>query len=515
MHITLRHLWLMGVVCWMLPIGSSAQKGESGNQAEGKPAAEKKRKPEPLAEPKVTLGEVTLANGETLSYRAKAGVLRLETEKEEPEASMFSVAYTVDPEPGEGRPVMFCFNGGPGSSAVWLHLGILGPRRVDLPGDGTTAPDPPYEVVENAETALAAADLVFVDPVSTGYSRAVKEKEAKKYHGYEQDVSSVSEFIRRWVTENGRWASPKFLIGESYGAIRVSGVAERLQSRFGMYLNGVVLLSGLLDFATLREARGNDLPYIAFLPSYTATAHYFGKLEEELQELSREEAIEQARQFALGEYATALLAGARLSPADRESTVAQVARFTGLTPETVDRSRLRVDPGHFRKRLFWTERELIGRFDGRVKAAARDESSSWAQADPSLNIILGAYSGAMKAYLREQLQYESKLTYEILSPRVHPWSYEPFENRYVNVANTLRKTLLANDHLRVLVLCGYQDLATPFGGMEHSIAQMNLPTPEEDRVTFRYYKGGHMMYTVPASRKAAAADVESFIAGEQ
>lgn len=484
---------------------------------EGKPPAAEETKGKDAKEapsPKKTRAQVTLPDGKVLEYKAEAGVIQLESEKGEPQASVFYVAYEVEPAPGQERPVMFCFNGGPGSSAVWLHLGILGPRRVNLPGEGIEAPQPPYEVVENMETVLGASDLVFVDPVSTGYSRAADEKEAKQYHGYAKDVESVSEFIRRWVTDRGRWGSPKYLIGESYGAIRVTGVAEHLQSRVGMYLNGVVLLSGLLDFATLHEARGNDLPYVVLLPSFATVAHYYGKLGEDLQKRSREEVAGLAREFALGAYASALLQGARLPPEARAEVARQVARFTGLPVEMVDRSDLRVGAELFRKQLLWKEREVIGRFDARVRVTDPDPAGSRAYGgDIALDRVLGAYSGALKEYLRNQLQYESKLSYEILTPRVQPWSYEPFENRYVNVTETLEEAMWQNEHLRVLILCGYEDLATPFAGMEHSVAQLNLPgAAKEKGIRFAYYEGGHMMYTLPASRKQVSRDLLEFLA---
>lgn len=504
----------------MMALAGAQDKGAPEKRAESQPPApqesaeKKKKEPKEVPSPTVTRSQVTLPDGRVLQYKAEAGALQLENEQEEPQASVFYVAYEVEPEAGKERPVMFCFNGGPGSSAVWLHLGLLGPRRVDLPGDGTAAPRPPYRVVENAETVLAACDLVFVDPVSTGYSRATEEKEAKEFHGYRKDVESVSEFIRRWVTEKARWGSPKYLIGESYGAIRVTGVAEQLQSRFGMYLNGVVLLSGLLDFATLREASGNDLPYVVFLPSYAAVAHYFGKLDGDLQKLDREQVVGLARGFALGPYASALLKGGRLSAPERQEIAKQVARFTGLEEEVVERCRLRVNPALYRKQLFWKEREIIGRFDARVRAPDPVPSLSWTQEDPSLDLVLGAYAGALKDYLHDQLQYESKLTYEVLSPRVQPWSYEPFENRYVNVAEPLEEAMRQNTHLRVFILCGYEDLATPFGGVEHSVAQLVLPEPRKAGIRFAYYTGGHMMYHVPESRKQVSRDLADFLTKE-
>lgn len=505
---------LGGIAIVGMASGAEEPKGEPKPAAAPEVAKKKEKDSKDVPAPKVTRGQVTLGDGKVVEYKAEAGVLQLEDEKEEAQASIFAVSYQVEPEAGKERPVMFCFNGGPGSSAVWLHLGLLGPRRVDFPGDGTEPPHPPYRVVDNAETVLGACDLVFIDPVSTGYSRATEEKQAREFHGYAKDVESVSEFIRRWVTEKGRWGSPKYLIGESYGAIRAAGVAQHLQSKQGMYLNGVIVLSGLLDFATLRDTRGNDLPFVCILPSYATVAHYFGKLGEDLQKRSREEVASLAKEFSFGPYANALFQGSGLKPAAREETIRQVSRFTGLDSEWVDRSHLRIEPELFRKQLFWKERQVIGRFDARVKGPDLVPSDSRSSGDLALDRVIGAYSGALKSYLRGQLQYESKLSYEILTSRVQPWNYEPFENRYVSVAEPLEDALCSNEHLRLLILCAYEDLATPFAGIEHSVAQLQLPEARRKAIRFAYYEGGHMMYTVPESRKLVSRDLQQFLTGK-
>ncbi len=493
--------------------GAEAKKGEAPSEDSKKKDVSKAGK---AAEPVVTEHEVTLANGEVLVYEATTGYLELKNEEGKTRARVFSVAYTVKPaEEGAGeRPVVFCFNGGPGASAVWLHLGALGPRIVTFPEDGTAGPAPPASVEPNPQTLLEVADLVFVDPVSTGYSRATEAKKAREFHGFDPDIESVSEFIRLWITEHERWAAPKYLLGESYGAIRVSAVAKRVQSRFGMYLNGVVLLSGLLDFGTLLEAEGNDLPYVAFFPSYATTAHYHGQLGEALQAKPVDEVADEARAFAQGPYATALLRGNRLLENERAAVTERFVELSGLDADFVRRSGLRVDPSSFRKRLLWDEEKMIGRFDARVVTEARAPAFSFPLGDPSFDILLGGFSSGFNAYVRRELKFEDEAIYEILSPLVRPWSYGSFENEYVSVTESLEAAMQQNRYLRVLVNCGYHDLATPFGGMEHSLSQMDLPEALRSNIDVTYYPGGHMMYTVPASLEALARDLKGFVTGE-
>nr|MBP6510617.1 peptidase S10 [Candidatus Kapabacteria bacterium] len=276
----------------------------------------------------VTTKHSVSINGAQVSYEATAGHLTLLKEDGSPRAKVFFIAYTKtgvsDPAT---RPVTISFNGGPGSSSVWLHLGVLGPRRVAMNDDGTTLP-PPYKLVDNDQSWLDMTDLVFIDPVSTGYSRANEEKDAKQFHGYNQDIESVGEFIRRWISDNKRWASPKYLIGESYGTTRASGLSEHLQHRYGMYLNGVILVSAVLNFQSIDFKDGNDLPFATFLPTYAATAWYHKKLSADMQALPLEQVVEQARTFAMGDYTVALMKGNALSASERTAVIDRIARYT-------------------------------------------------------------------------------------------------------------------------------------------------------------------------------------------
>ncbi len=450
-------------------------------------------------------GEVTI-EGKKIAYHVTAGTITLTKAYGEPKASVFYTAYTrKDAGDASKRPVCFAFNGGPGSSAVWLHLGCLGPKRVLLPPGGATPPKPPYELVPNEFSILDDTDLVFIDPVSTGFSRPEKGEDPKQFHGYKEDLESIGDFIRRYISKNSRWASPKFLCGESYGALRAAGLAGYLEERYGLYLNGIMLISGLIDFKTLSPSADNDLPYIIYLPAYTGAAHFHKKLPADLQS-DLPAAVKQAEAFALGPYATALLAGNSL-PADRQKEIAaQLARFTGLPADAILRSRLRISPGDFRQKLLEAENREIGRFDARSIA-----TSAGPAADPSYSSVYGAFSTLLNSYLREELKFASDLPYEILTSDVQPWSYSGFNNRYVNNASDLAEALNNNPNLRIFVACGYHDLATPPLGLLNSIDHLPLDPDRLGNISHAYYMGGHMMYTNLDSLKQLSFDLSAFV----
>ena len=352
------------------PAAEEAEKAENSDKPEKPEKAKDAEKDQPKTSLKTkTEGKITLA-GESVAYEVETDTLGLLNEKDETTASVFYVYYRrTKVDQAEKRPLVFCFNGGPGSSAVWLHLGGLGPRRVVLPADGTTAPAPPFALEDNPDCLLDKADLVFVDPVNTGFSRPEKGKDAKQFHGYREDVGYLADFISRFVSEHDRWQSPKHLLGESYGALRVSALADTLQQDYGMYLNGVVLLSGLLDFRTLSTSGGNDLPYLCFLPSFAACAHYHGKIA---NPPALAEHLKKAREFAFGPYATALLAGRNLDAAQKSAIAAQLEALTAVSAKIWLAANLRLDSTVFRKQLLLAESHEIGRFDGRVMAPAQD-----------------------------------------------------------------------------------------------------------------------------------------------
>jgi len=449
-------------------------------------------------------------NGVTLEYIAKAGTLVIAPdEKEEtPEASIFYVAYTkADVEDPAERPIVFCFNGGPGSSSVWLHLGGFGPKRVAMNRDGTMPP-PPFRLTDNPASILRVADLVFIDPVSTGYSRAEEEKKAGEFHGFQGDLESMAEFIRLYTSRNERWLSPKFLAGESYGALRAAGLAYVLQEDFGLYLNGLILVSGVLSFDTLRAT---DLSYITFLPALSEVAAWHDRLDAAL--LADPDARrEEVEEFARGEYAAGLLKGGRLEEEEKSWLAGQVARYIGLDAETVERHELRISASFFREELLREEGLVLGRFDGRITAEDGDVSGDSPRFDPSWAAVYGPFSAALNDYVRRDLEFESDLVYEILTDRVRPWNYgNEFIGQPVSVARRLAQVLTENPELQVLVNCGDQDLATPCSSIRHTIDHLDIPPGLFRNIHYTSYEGGHMMYTIEASNEAWNRDVADFI----
>ncbi|MEV0626038.1 S10 family peptidase [Nonomuraea wenchangensis] len=470
--------------------------------------------PAPPADNLVTTSH-SLPSGQTYTAVTGTMVLREEVFTEgrfdglRPKAEVFVTAYTLDGADAASRPVTFAFNGGPGSSSVWLHLGVLGPRRVVMGDAGALLP-PPYGLADNEETLLAVSDLVFIDPVSTGYSRAAEGEKAEPYHGFTGDLESVGEIIRLWTTRNGRWMSPKFLAGESYGTVRAAGLADHLQSRYGMYLNGVMLISSVLDFITGDFNQGNDLAYALYLPTYAAIAHYHGLHgDRPLADVLRE-----AEEYAARDYPWALARGARLTPEERAAAVARIAALTGLSEDYVDRVDLRVEHIRFFTELLRSRRQVVGRLDGRFVGWDPDAGREHFTADPSMNAIMGPYSAALNHYLRTELDYANDLPYELLTSRVHPWSYKEFEGAHVQVVDKLAAAMRANPHLRVHVACGYHDGATPYFAAEHSFAHLPVPPELAANVEFAYYEAGHMMYVHEPSRLRQSADLAAFVRGE-
>jgi carboxypeptidase C (cathepsin A) len=468
--------------------------------------------PNSLDDDVVTTEHTVTIDGRELRYEARAGTIVLREEDGTPKASVFHVAYLLaDGGDTARRPVTFCFNGGPGSSSVWLHLGTFGPRRVVMDGPEGWPPPPPYRLAENEHSLLDLTDLVFIDPVTTGFSRAAPGEEAAQFHGFDPDVRWIAELIRLWTTREKRWSSPKFLAGESYGTTRAAGLAGELQQRHGMYLNGLVLVSSVLSFNTVRFDAGNDLPFVLFLPTYAATAFYHGKLDEELS-ADLQATLREVEAFAAGEYASALLAGDRLEPERASDLARRVARYTGLDPAYVERTNLRVQIHRFVKELLREERQTVGRLDSRYRGVDRDAAGERYEMDPSYAAIQGPYTGALNQYVRADLGFESDLPYEILTGRVHPWSYASFENRYLDVAETMRREMHRNRALNVFVASGYYDLATPYAATDHTLAQMQLDPELRGNVSVAYYESGHMMYVRDADREKLKRDLAEFYA---
>lgn len=486
----------------------AASKPEEKEPEDKKPD-EKKDKPDEKADKKIeTKHSVTVA-GQKVDYTATAGVISLKDPEGKPTAEIFYIAYTRDGQKDlTRRPLTFSFNGGPGSSSVWLHLGLLGPRRVKLKDDGSAVP-PPYSLVDNEFSLLDETDLVFIDPVSTGYSRAAKPDEAKKFHGLDGDVKSVADFIRLYVTKNKRWASPKFVIGESYGTTRAAALSGELSNRYKMNMNGIMLVSTVLNFQTIAFSEGNDLPYTLFLPGYAATAWYHKKLPADLQKLPLKEVVARAEAFAQGEYSQALFEGASL-PADKlAAMVKNVARFTGLSESFVERANLRVSLGRFAAELLRGEKQVVGRFDGRYKGYIRDALSSGMEHDPSGAAVMGNFGAAFNHYVRTELNFEEDRPYEILAS-VGPWNWGA-DNNFVNVADVLAETMTENPFLKIHVSNGYYDLATPQFASRYTFNHLNIAPDLQKNITMDDYEAGHMMYLNLPDLKKQKADLAKFI----
>jgi carboxypeptidase C (cathepsin A) len=489
-----------------------AQEDEPAPPKPPAPPAEKKADApkEPSRDQIVTTTHTISINGQPVAYTARAGTMIMKDEDGTPRASIFFVSYTKDGADPAKRPVTYTFNGGPGSSSVWLHMGAFGPKRVVYADDEGHAARPPYRTVDNDYSILDVTDLVFIDPVTTGFSRAIPFKDAAKYHGVEADVRSVGDFIRQWTSRYSRWASPKFLAGESYGTTRAAGLSGYLQEQ-GMYVNGIALISSILNFGTARFDSRNDLPYILFLPTYSAIAWYHKQLPSDLQAMTIEQLTAQAEEFALGDYTNALMRGDALSDAERKSIAQRVARFTGLTADYVERANLRVQIDRFDKELLRDQRRTVGRLDGRFLGIDRDAAGEGTDFDPSYSAIMGEYTAVLNDYVRRELKYETDLPYEILTGKVRPWSYDKATNRYVDVGETLRGAMSENPYLKVFVGNGYYDLATPFAATRYTFNRMQLDPEVRKNVSMDYFEAGHMMYIDKRQHARLAKDIREFI----
>ncbi len=503
-------LLLAGLLSAPLPVaGHEEEPAQAEPAGEGRAGRHKERE-EPVDRQVETSHRVTVG-GRAVEYTARAGTIVLREEDGTPKAELFYIAYTRDgvTDPGE-RPLTFSFNGGPGSSSVWLHLGALGPRRVAMDEEGYPLP-PPYRLVDNEHSLLDATDLVFIDPVTTGYSRAVPEEDPGQFHGLEEDLQWVGEFIRLYTTRARRWASPKFLIGESYGTTRAAGLARYLEDRHGMYFNGVMLVSSILNFQTARFDVGNDLPYVLFLPTYAATARFHGRLAPELRERPLEDFLREVERFAATDYTLALMAGDEFAAEEEARIAATLARYTGLSEEYIRRTNLRIDIHRFCKELLRDERQTVGRLDSRFKGLDRDAAGEEFEFDPSYAAIQGPYTATLNDYVRRELGFESDLPYEILTDRVRPWSYAEYQNRYVNVGEHLREAMARNQALRVFVANGYYDLATPYFATLYTFDHLGFDPGYEERVRMGFYEAGHMMYIQKASLERLREDLLGFL----
>jgi carboxypeptidase C (cathepsin A) len=529
-----------GAAVWGQTVPMGGGRGPGGGAGTA-PAAQVKPL-EARTDSSTTTGVLKAAGRGEMGFTAVAGYLPLKDEMGNLRANMFFTAYTKGVAPATGpatgtaesapaaatgaaanlppaagtRPVMFVFNGGPGAASVWLHL-AGGPKRLDMPEDGSL-PKAPFRVVDNEYSWLAAADLVFIDPVNTGYSRAATPELAREFFGVREDISSVGEFIRLWLTKNQRWGSAVYLAGESYGTTRAAGLSNYLQERVGVSVSGVVLISTVLNFGMLSPGENNDVPFALYLPTYAATAWYHKKVP---AGPGLEALLKDAEAFALGDYATALAKGAALPEADRQKVAQKVADLTGLSKEYVLEANLRVVPTRFEKELLRDRTgvgKLIGRFDGRLTGYTSDATGTEQDYDPSLTGFYAAYTSAFNEYARQTLKYENDLTYEVLSNRTQPWNYSSGgaggTNGYLYVGDELRDAMTHNPRMRLLVCSGRFDLATPYFATDYTLNHLTLAPEIRKNITTSYYAGGHMMYHVREGMAKLYKDVTGFVEGK-
>ena len=450
-------------------------------------------------------------NGKKLNYTATVGHMNMLDEDGKELSHVFYIAYTKDNVADNSkRPVTFVFNGGPGSSSVWLHMGALGPKRLLMTDDGLSLP-PPYKTVENDYSWLDKTDLVFIDPVETGYSRPAEDYETKDFAGYKEDLKSVGDFIHKYVTANGRWNSPKFLAGESYGTTRASGLSGYLQDRHGMFLNGIVLISAIMNFQTAYFTNGNELPYSLFLPSFAASAYHHGKVDK-AKYPDFDSFKEEVETFALGDFTLAMMKGDQLSEKEEKELAEKLSDYLGLSKEFLKQHHYRISTPLFTKELLRDEGHTIGRFDAMVKGKDKKDAGDHYDFDPSYNLsIYGGYTMAINHHLYHELKYEnSDQVYEILTGKVWPWNYNNVQNKFLNTSETLRSAIHKNPHLNVLICNGYYDLATPYFATEYTVNHMFLDSEYRDNVQLTYYHGGHMMYSIKEELRKFTKDVRNF-----
>ncbi|RQP26307.1 S10 family peptidase [Piscinibacter terrae] len=466
----------------------------------------------------VTEHRLTLGN-RALDYSVTCGTLVLREDEhdadgqrsaDKPRAALFFIAYTLKNPSDSPRPITFSFNGGPGSSSVWLHLGILGPQRVSTDDMGNVPP-PPYALQDNEHTLLTDSDLVFIDPIGTGHSRMAEGEKVAEFHEYQRDLDSVGEFIRLYLTRFGRWESPKYLIGESYGTTRAAGLTHHLQDKHDVFLNGVMLVSLAIDLQTLEFDHGNELPFPLFLPTYAATAWYHKALAADLQALPLGEVIAQAEAFALGDYTVALMRGSRLDAATRQRIAEQVARWSGLSVEYVLRCDLRPTEFRYFKELLRHRGQTVGRLDSRFLGFDRDDAGEKPETDAAMANLIGAYAAGINRLLKTHYQFEKDAPYVVHAPLWQKWSWKDFANRYANVGASLRRAMHANPHMRVYVASGYYDLATPHAAGDYTLSHLGIRESLQGNIRVSYFEAGHMMYIHQPSLARMAQELREFV----
>lgn len=498
--------WTLGVAL----LATAAARAEETKPADPiKPPAEK-------AEPKSHATQHTVRiDGQTVAYTATVGWTILEDDKGASRARFGYTAYTRDGVADAAkRPILFAFNGGPGSSSIWLHMGILGPRRVVV-NDGGYAPPPPSELVDNEYSVLDLTDLVMIDPVGTGFSKPLGEAKGEEFWGVDPDIESVGDFIRKYVTENGRWASPKYLLGESYGGIRSAGLVWHLQSRHGMNFNGLALVSPFLDMGTGIDGAEIDLPHVLYLPTLAATAWYHDKLAQKPADLAA--FVDEVARFAYDEYAPALMKGYTIPQEEKERVAARLAAYTGTTPEYWLKADLRVSHPQFLQELERDERKIAGRIDSRFVGPSVNPLAETMDYDPFFPAIGPAFTAAFFDYLHRELGFGDDETYVVSNFGIRwKWDHRPPDSRgwevpWANLRPDLARAITMNPGLHVLVQQGYYDLATPTLATRHDLEHLDIEPEARQRIRLEMYEAGHMMYLHGPSMKKFRDDLARLI----
>jgi carboxypeptidase C (cathepsin A) len=504
-----RIAWLLFMVCCLTAGAAQSPVAETGSKPKEGSAEV------PKAELASTQHRIAIGAA-TISYKATAGTLIVRDSNDVPYASVGYVAYTQnDVADPSRRPITFSYNGGPGSSSIWLHMGALGPRRI-VTTDAAATPPPPYTTVDNGCSILDRTDLVMIDPVGTGFSRAVGEAKDKDFWGVDPDIESISKFIRQYIDENGRWNSPKYLLGESYGTTRSAGIVDCLQTREGMAFNGVILVSLATDLSALfDEVAGLQLPFALNLPTFTAVAWYHKALPDRPADLAP--LLREARDFALGEYWHGLALGSDLPDSQRKAILERLSRFTGLSGDYLDKADLRVSKAQFAKELLRGRREMVGQLDGRFLGVSFDPLTKDAEYDPQDAATTAAFAAAFLDYLHRDLKFNPGRTYVLDAEVWQTWDFkhkvtgsevpQPLANTGVDLAHAMS----LNPNLRVLVQQGIYDLATPFLSTEYTVSHLDLRKDLRSHIEVKYYDSGHMMYLHEPSLKRFKEDIARFI----
>ena len=471
------------------------------------PQSQEQSKPEPMPFEKPSITNHTInIKGQSLSYTVTAGYMPIISKENKTIAQIFYISYKKNPQENIAqRPITFAFNGGPGSSSIWLHMGALGPKRVILAKDGTAIPKT-YELVDNEYTWLDFTDLVFVDPVGTGYSRSADDVDEKQFYNITEDVKIMGEFVRRYITENQRWLSPKYIAGESYGTTRAVAMAGHMQNEHSMLLHGLVLISSALNFETFSFASGNDLAYVLAVPSYAASAWYHKKLSGNLDNI-----IKESSNWVINDYLPALAKGNTLDDSEHDKIIDKLAYYTGLSKSFIEGNRMRISNYQFVTELLSNSFSITGILDSRVTAPHLPGFIDHSYNDPSLFIVEGPFVAAFNNYVRDDLNFKTDKTYVFLSDKINElWEWNKGQQGYVDVSGRITDAINANEHLRVFAATGYYDLATPWLSQEYTFTHLALSPNQMKKITHKYYESGHQVYTSTPALEKLTNDVSVF-----